>query len=397
MDTALEIAFGRMGLTSPNPAVGAVIVRDGTVVSIGGTGPCGSRHAEIAAIGAGGDVTGCDMYVSLEPCCHYGKTPPCTDAIIASGIKKVYAAILDPNPAVAGKGVARLRDSGIEVEIPGMLSQRAADLIRAFKKYILRKRTFVLAKSAVTLDGRIATRTGDSKWVSSEHSRYLVHRIRAKMDAVIIGKNTLLRDDPMLDSRPDSFSDGVKRYFLENRADVFGRDNQFLRSLLSSEISEYRQPLRVLVGLPGEVDFSRKFFRDDGYIVFERKDRLDHFLRNSTGLKSAVMRLNIVDIDARTNAEEIGLILEELADRGIMTAMLEGGGLLAGSFFDAGEIDQVIYFIAPKISGNGISPVIAAGKDEMGLSLPVRDVSVAFAGGDVLYLGYKDVYNFEMM
>ena len=196
---AFEAAFSRCGYTSPNPPVGAVVVKDGRIISSGGTQFCGGDHAEVCAINsAGGDADGAELYVTLEPCSHYGKTPPCTDKIISSGIKRVYLPILDSNPKVSGNGVRILRDNGIEVIIVEEFKDYAIDMYRSFFTLINKKRSYLIHKSAVTLDGFIADANGSSKWISNEISRYISHRLRAVNDAVIIGKNTLLADNPSL-------------------------------------------------------------------------------------------------------------------------------------------------------------------------------------------------------
>lgn len=397
MERALRIAYGRMGMTSPNPPVGTVIVRDGAVIATGGTGPCGTNHAEVCALeAAGAGAKGAELYVSLEPCSHFGKTPPCTGAIIRAGIARVFIPALDPNPLVSGKGVSELKDAGIDVIFMHDMAGFAADLIRQFKKYILRHRPFVISKSAVTLDGRTATPTGDSRWISSEYSRYIIHRLRAKVDAVIVGKNTLLRDNPSLNVRFDSFSDPVREYFNDSAPAMIGRENYFLRELLSQDIADFRMPLRVLVGLPDAPDLTANFFADDNYMVFETAARLDCLTR-SGALRGSAVSLRLVPVEAETPAEGAAAVVKELHSHGIMFALLEGGGTLAGSFLDAGEIDQFLYVIAPKIAGNGLSPVAGSGAALISESLHLRDVSVFPVKDDIFYNGYREQYNFEMM
>jgi diaminohydroxyphosphoribosylaminopyrimidine deaminase/5-amino-6-(5-phosphoribosylamino)uracil reductase len=398
MEMALKIAFERMGKTSPNPPVGSVIVKNDTVIATGGTGPFGSSHAEAAALAyAGGDCAGADMYVSLEPCNHYGKTPPCTAAIIQSGIARVFIPALDPNPLVSGKGVAELTKAGVDVIRMEEMADYAVDLIRAFKKYILRHRPFVISKSAVTLDGRIASKTGDSRWISSEYSRCLVHRLRSKVDAVIIGKNTLVRDNPFLNVRLGSFKAEVAGYFRGRQPGMNGRDNFLLKSLITEEPADVHMPLRVVIGIPDDIDFKGNIMADNNYIFFERRDVYDRLIKSNSSMQKKIESVNIHLVDAVSAAEEIKAVVDELARRGVMFAMLEGGGRLAGSFLDAGEIDQFLYIIAPKIAGSGIPPLAGTGVDSISEALVLRDVSVMPIKDDIIYNGYREPYHFESM
>lgn len=398
METALKIAFDRMGATSPNPPVGAVIVRNGSVVATGGTGPCGSDHAEVVALSrAGGECAGADMYVSLEPCSHYGRTPPCTEAIKRAGIARVFVPALDPNPIVSGRGIADLSRAGIDVVLMEEMAEHAIELIRPFKKYILRHRPFVVSKSAVTLDGRIATKTGDSRWISSEYSRCLAHRLRAKVDAVMIGKNTFTRDNPALNVRLSSFGDDVSRFFRETVPKMIGRENFFLKLLASGDVTALHDPLRVVVGLPGDIDMASKVMADGNYLFFERSEAVDRLVREHRPLARAIGAINLHRIEADSPDGEARAISEELARRGIMFVMLEGGGRLAGSFLDAGEIDQFIYVIAPKIAGNGLPPLAGSGVDAIADAMALKDVSVMPLKEDIVYTGYREQYHFETM
>lgn len=392
METAMRIAFRQMGRTSPNPPVGAVVVREGAVIATGGTGPCGSCHAEIEALSAaGGASSGAEMYVSLEPCSHFGRTPPCIEAIIRAGIRRVHVPLLDPNPLVSGRGVAGLRAAGIDVVLMEDMAGQAGDLIRPFRKHILRHRPFILAKFAVTLDGRIAAKGGDARWISSEHSRYLVHRLRAKADAIVVGKNTFIRDNPALNVRLDSFGADVPAYFRGREPEMRGRRNYLLESLLTGELGEPGAPLRVVVGLPREIDPARALFADGNYLFFERRETADRIVREGGKIGS----LNLQLVDAASPREEIAAIQEELHRRGVMFVLLEGGGTLAGSFLDAGEIDQFLYFIAPKIAGNGVPSLSATGADTIRDALVLGDVTTVQVGDDLLYCGYREPCHFE--
>ncbi|MCL1833916.1 MAG: bifunctional diaminohydroxyphosphoribosylaminopyrimidine deaminase/5-amino-6-(5-phosphoribosylamino)uracil reductase RibD, partial [Leptospirales bacterium] len=399
MKLACEIAFSRIGKTSPNPAVGAVIVKDGRIIGKGGTAIYGGDHAEIAAIkqakSSGCDTTNAEIYVSLEPCAHYGKTPPCTDAIIGCGISKVHIPLLDPNPIVSGKGVEKLTSAGVTVNVMNNHFDAASDLLRGFKKYILKGEPFVINKCAVTLDGRIASSAGDSKWISNEHTRLLVHRLRAKVDAIIIGCNTLIKDNPMLNVRADDFNLDIKNGLSESSNYINGRNNFFLSELLKTDIDDYKDPLRVLVGMPNDISPKSNFLRDDNHIIIANRDDVDAMLKQNDEARKDLHRLNIVQYETKSgksNEESINFVMSALKERGVMTALLEGGGALNGSFFNAGAIDQFIYIISPKLLGSGISPI--NGKESINVtdSLNLIDISTLQIKDNLLFNGYKYEY-----
>ncbi|MCL1864598.1 MAG: bifunctional diaminohydroxyphosphoribosylaminopyrimidine deaminase/5-amino-6-(5-phosphoribosylamino)uracil reductase RibD [Spirochaetes bacterium] len=400
MKQACEIAFSKIGKTSPNPAVGAVIVKNGRIIGEGGTDIYGGDHAEIKAIkhakSNGYDTTGAELYVSLEPCAHYGKTPPCTDAIIDCGITKVHIPILDPNPKVAGKGVEKLAAAGITVNIMNNYFDAASDLLRSFKKYILQGQPFIINKCAVTLDGRIASTTGDSKWISNEYTRLLVHKLRAKVDAIIIGCNTLIQDNPMLNARVNDFNSDIKAGLSESLNYINGRRNFFLTKLLTADIDDYNDPLRVLVGIPNELSPKSNFLRDDNHIIIANSDDVNTVLKLNNELKKVLHRVNIVQHEINSNDESIHFVMSVLKDRGVMTALLEGGGSLNGSFFNAGAIDQFMYIISPKLLGSGISPI--NGKESMNItdSRHLNGISTIQIKDNILFNGYKEEYNFKM-
>lgn len=401
MQRACEIAFTRMGKTSPNPAVGAVIVKNDRIIGEGGTGVYGSDHAEVTAIKDAGrngnDTAGAEIYVSLEPCSHHGKTPPCTDAIINCGISKVNIPLLDPNPLVSGNGVRKLTEAGIEVNIMHNYFSAASDLIRSFKKYILRDKPFIINKCAVTLDGRIAASSGDSRWISNEYTRLLVHKLRAKTDAVIVGSNTLLKDNPMLNVRISDFGDDVQGVLSECSGHIAGRENFILAELLKRTISDYNDPLRVLIGMPAGMPPDSNFFRDNNYIIIASDREYSSALRSNKSLKSMEAKLNTAIGEFNSHEDSVEFALNVLKGKGVMTAVLEGGGSLNGSFFNAGAIDQFMYVISPKVSGSGISPIIGKESEKMSDSLNLRDVSTVLIGDNLLFNGYKEEYNFEMM
>lgn len=393
MRGALDIAFSKMGLTSPNPPVGAVIARGDKKISSGGTSPCGGRHAEVNAIKSAAEpLEGAEMYVSLEPCSHFGKTSPCVEAIIAAGIKKVIVPILDPNPLVAGRGIRGLVDAGVEVVMAREWAPQASDMIRHFKKYILRNKSFIIHKAAITLDGRTASSSGDSKWITSAPSRRLVHRIRSRVDAVIVGKNTILTDRPRLDVR---FADFQREDDISLYSKISGRDNFFFDSIIGSPITEYKNPLKVIIGLPEESSgMDADFYRDGNYLIYAHKADKG---RHPPEKKRIIDPDRIVAIDSAGRADMIDLVLQDLAARGIMIAMLEGGSDTVSGFFDAGAIDQFIYFIAPIILGGGKPVIGSEGYKTISEGLRLNDLSVYRSGADMAVCGYRDIYNYEMM
>lgn len=392
MEQALRLAFAGMGGTSPNPSVGAVLVHDGKVVSTGATRACGGDHAEVCAIkGAVAPAEGCDMYVTMEPCCHHGRTPPCTEAIIASGVRRVVIPILDPNPRVAGKGVECLRGAGVEVVMMDEMASEARDLIRPFEKFILSGRPFVIHKAAISLDGRIATRTGDSRWISGEASRYVVHRLRSIADAVIIGRGTLEKDNPELTVRMNSFARDVRRRFGAGGRRIEGYANHFIKLLLESDaFNDSASPLRVVIGLPDGLAPELKIM-GDGRVLFIGSMEERRGLRRRADLEylrelEETGRLEFVE--GAGPAEIVDNALRLLHRRGIVMALLEGGGALAASFFEAGAVDQLLYFIAPRVFGGGVPVTNGAGVGAVDESLCLRDVTTVGLDGDVLYAAY---------
>ena len=315
---AIELAGRGVGQVSPNPVVGAVIVRDGAVLGEGWHEQLGGPHAEVNAIAAaGGDTHGSTLYVSLEPCCHHGRTPPCTDAILDAGIARVVVASDDPTEKAAGRGLGILRDEGVEVVVAdGELAARARLLNQAFRKHARTGRPWVLFKSAMTLDGKVATRTGDSKWISGEDSRALAHRWRAAVDAVAVGVGTALADDPQLTARIA----GVVR---QPRRVVFD--------------SEARLPLESkLVQAAPEVPLT--------VVVSRAAPRAATDALEMAGAE-------IIVATGENEQARVRSALAQLGDQGITAILLEGGPHLAGAFLDAGEIDEARLFLAPLLLG----------------------------------------------
>ena len=342
---AIELAERGRGQTSPNPVVGAIVVGpDGTVLGEGWHTAYGRPHAEREALAACGDADtrGATLYVSLEPCCHHGKTPPCTDAIVEAGIARVVVASDDPTEKAAGRGLGILRDEGVTVEMAdGELAARARRLNQPFRKHARTGRPWVLFKSAMTLDGKVATRTGDSKWISGEDSRRLSHHWRAEVDAVAVGIGTALADDPQLTARIE----GVQR---QPRRIVFD--------------SEARLPLdSQLVRGAGEVPLT---------VVVTR-----------AAPRTAVDALEIAgaDIVVATGANEPDRVRNALAQLGtadITAILLEGGPHLAGAFLDAGEVDEIRLFVAPVVLGGSSARDPLEGEGAERIAAAVRALSL---------------------
>ena len=316
---AIELAESGRGKVSPNPLVGAVISREERVLGEGYHGWLGGPHAEVAAIDAAADqdLAGATMYVSLEPCCHQGRTPPCTDAIRRAGIGRVVVASDDPSEHASGRGLGILRDEGIEVVVAdGELAQRARLLNQSFRKHARAGRPWVLFKSAMTLDGKVATRTGDSKWISSEPSRQLAHHWRAECDAVAVGIGTALADDPQLTARFEGVARQPRRVVFDSLA----------RLPLDSQLvsAARRIPLTVIVS------------------------------RAAPRAATDALHAHGADVIVATGENEPARVrsaLDQLGADGVGSVLLEGGPHLAGAFFDAEEVDEIRLFLAPIVLG----------------------------------------------
>ncbi|HEY3186467.1 MAG TPA: bifunctional diaminohydroxyphosphoribosylaminopyrimidine deaminase/5-amino-6-(5-phosphoribosylamino)uracil reductase RibD [Solirubrobacteraceae bacterium] len=319
---AIDLAQRGVGQVTPNPNVGAVVARDGEIVGEGWHQVYGGPHAEVNALAAAGDAArGATLYISLEPCCHHGKTPPCTEAIVAAGIARVVVASDDPSEKASGRGLGILRDEGIAVAVAdGELAARARLTNQAFRKHARTGRPWVLFKSAMTLDGKVATPTGDSKWISGELSRERAHHWRAAVDAVVVGIGTALTDDPQLTARVD----GVHR---QPRRVVF---DSLARLPLSSQLvrAASETPLTVVVSRAAP--------------------------RQATNALEAAGAEIVVAAGENEHAR-VRSALDQLGDREVTSILLEGGPHLAGAFFDAGEIDEVRLFLAPLLVGGRAS------------------------------------------
>lgn len=357
MALALELAERGRGFTSPNPMVGAVVVHDDKVVGRGYHEAVGKAHGEVNAIDDAGDsARGSCLYVTLEPCNHTGRTPPCTEKILASGVHRVVIAMADPNPDVRGNGAAALQAHGIDVAL-GICESRARRLNEAYIKYVRTKRPFVTIKCAATLDGYIATRTGDSKWISGESSRRYVHRLRHSVDAILVGKGTLHNDDPSLTTR------------LEDGDHPLDPTRIILDEDLS--ISENAKVLRldsdsdtVLVTGPG--------------VSEQKKIRVE---------KSGA---RVLEIPLKDGWIDLDLLFDQLGKIGITSLLIEGGSHVFTSALSAGLVDKVIFFYAPKILGgdDGVPIFRGQGPGSMDGSLPVKDVRFQRFDDDIMIEGY---------
>ena len=320
---AIELAQRGVGAVRPNPVVGAVIARDAAVLGEGWHREFGGPHAEVEAIAACGeeDLSDATLYVSLEPCCHDGKTPPCTEAILQAGLRRVVVASEDPSEKASGRGLGILRDEGVEVLLAdGELATRARLLNQAFRKHARVGRPWVLFKSAMTLDGKVATGTGDSKWISGDDSRALAHRWRACMDAVVVGIGTALADDPQLTARLPGLEGEAAR---QPRRVVF---DALARLPVASQLvaAAHDFPLTVVV--------SRAAAHGD-----------------TDALEAAGVQVLVATGENEPARVRSGL--DQLGAMGVASVLLEGGPHLAGAFLDAGEIDEIRLFLAPLLLG----------------------------------------------
>jgi diaminohydroxyphosphoribosylaminopyrimidine deaminase/5-amino-6-(5-phosphoribosylamino)uracil reductase len=353
MRRALELAVLGQGHVEPNPMVGCVIVAGAEIIGEGWHRQYGGPHAEIEALRiAGPRARGATLLVTLEPCCHHGKTPPCTEAIIAAGIRRVVAAQHDPFPAVAGAGVAALRAAGIEVEV-GLLEEEARALNAPYLKLLATGRPWVSAKWAMTLDGRTATRTGSSRWISSEESRRLVHALRGRVDAIMIGRGTARMDNPLLTARPPGPRTAL-RIVVDTRASL-PSTSQLVRTARDV-------PLLVAVG-PDAPSSERRRLESAGCEVFV--------------------------CPAETRAGRLDLLLAELGRRRMTNVLVEGGGQLLGTLLDIGQIDEVHVFVAPKIVGgeNAPSPIDGEGVGDIASAVELENARWQPIGPDIYLTG----------
>jgi diaminohydroxyphosphoribosylaminopyrimidine deaminase/5-amino-6-(5-phosphoribosylamino)uracil reductase len=357
MRRALALAENGRGAVEPNPLVGALVVHGGACVGEGWHQRYGGPHAEVHALAAAGEAArGATLYVTLEPCCHHGKTPPCTDAVLRAGIARVVAAMADPFPQVAGKGGALLSAAGVAVEV-GLCEPEARRLNAPYLKLLSTGRPYVHAKWAMTLDGKIATRTGDSKWISNEASRRCVHELRGRMDAIVVGVGTALADDPQLTARPPG-----PRTATRIVLDSTGR------------LPEESQLVRTAREVPALVAATPR-------IATEKAARLRE------------QGCEVLVLPEEAGRPAVAALLDELGLRRMTNLLVEGGGEVLGAFRDAGEIDEVHAYIAPKLAGGAGAPTAmgGAGAATIAEALMLAEWQVEVVEGDVYLHGRRGV------
>ena len=354
MALAINLASATEGQTSPNPQVGAVLVKDGQIIGMGAHLKAGEHHAEVHAIKmAGENAEGATLYVTLEPCSHFGKTPPCSNLVIESGIKKVFVASVDPNPLVGGAGIKKMRDAGIEVEV-GLMEEEAADLNKVFFHYISTGLPYVTLKSATSLDGKIATVTGESKWITGEEARKDVHQFRHTHDAILVGVNTVIKDNPSLTTRLEAGGKNPIRVILDSS----------LRTPLESRIVNDEAAETIIVTGAGIDVKKEKQFSERGIEI----------------IKLETAQIGILEM------------LKKLGERGITSLFVEGGAEVHGSFLKEKAFQQVITYIAPKLLGGKSAPAAFGGEGIAQLedTVPLEIIDVKQIGQDIRIIAEPD-------
>jgi diaminohydroxyphosphoribosylaminopyrimidine deaminase/5-amino-6-(5-phosphoribosylamino)uracil reductase len=350
MQRALALAEQARGRTKSNPLVGCVIVRDDEIVGEGYHKEFGGPHAEVLALKAAGDsARGATLYVTLEPCAHHGKTPPCADAVVAAQPARVVIAMEDPNPLVAGKGIAQLREAGIDVTV-GLCEAEARTLNEAWLTWLRLGRPFVIAKAAMTLDGKIATATGQSRWVTGLEARKRVHQMRNTVDAILVGSRTLMADDPQLTTRLDD--------------------------------CETRDPIRIILDAGEYLDGKRR--------VFTQESNAPTWVAVSDATRDYPFADDVIHVPGSQDTVDMSRLMTLLGERGVTSVLIEGGGTTHASAFAAGVVDKVAFFIAPKIAGgrNAVSPVEGVGCESMDEAYKLHKLTMRPVGEDWLAEGY---------
>ena len=356
MKRALLLARQVIGISSPNPPVGALVVKDDRVLGEGHTLAPGEAHAEITALSqAGIAAKGATLYTTLEPCCHFGRTPPCTKSIIKSGIREVKIVMVDPNPVVNGKCIAELKNAGIIVHVEDSGVEEAEEIAEAYLKFTYTGLPFVTAKFAMSLDGKISTASGDSKWITSEESRRQSRILRGQADAVIVGIGTVIKDNPQLTVRDDSNLPGKQ------------------------------PPIRIGVDSKGRIPLESKLLAEPGLSIIAISQSE---AQNTRRLSKAGVEM--ITSPGNDGSVDLHYLLVSLAARGVTSVLVEGGGILLGSFFDLGLVDKVVVFISPVIIGGegAQSPVKGIGATTMSDALKLKRSSTYPIGKDIVMTGY---------
>jgi diaminohydroxyphosphoribosylaminopyrimidine deaminase/5-amino-6-(5-phosphoribosylamino)uracil reductase len=356
MRMALELAGKGEGKVSPNPMVGAVVAKKNTIISTGYHAKAGESHAEVLALEkAGKAAEGATLYLTLEPCCHYGKTPPCTKRIIRSGIKRVVIALKDPNPLVNGKGIEELKKAGIAVDV-GLLKEEAAVLNEVFLKYITAGRPFVALKAAITLDGKIATASGESRWITGESARKYGHKLRSLSDAVMVGIGTILKDNPLLTVRKG--------------------------------IEKGKNPIRIIVDSKGKIPLDSRVFNSTEKARTNAKTIVALTELASPERRAAIRKSGGEILPVRNQNGQVDLehLMKELGKKEITSVLLEGGSLLNASFLKRKLVDKIYLFIAPKIIGGNkaISFIGGSGIESLEKAYRLTPARVRKLGEDIL-------------
>lgn len=353
MELAMRLALKAKGMTSPNPMVGALVVKNGRIVGRSYHKGIGLPHAEVVALDKAGKLAkGATLYVSLEPCTHFGRTPPCVDRIIRSGVKEVIIGTIDPNPLNNGRGIKILKTHNIKVKV-GFLEDKLSKLNEVFIKYITKRTPFVTVKVGESLDGKIATKTGDSKWITSDQARAFSHRMRSNYDAIIVGVNTILRDNPKLDA-----------WFAK------------------------KQPIKIVVdsqlSTPEDANIFNKF---SSVIIVTLPSKPGQETENR---KILSQRAKILEVKEKAGQINLRDMMKKLAQLEITNILVEGGGTLIGLLFDEGLVDKILFFISPKIIGGkeAISSVMGRGVTRVDKAVKLKEIKLRRIGEDFLIEGY---------
>ncbi len=373
---AFELARRGEGFVEPNPMVGCVIAQGAEIIGEGWHRRFGEPHAEVEALQiAGRRAAGGTLYVTLEPCCHHGKTPPCADAIVASGVRRVVVAMPDPFPQVQGGGIAALRAAGIAVEV-GLLQAEAEWLNAPYLKLVRTGRPWLIAKWAMTLDGKIATHTGESRWISNPQSRQVMHALRGRVDAIMIGRGAAERDDPLLTARPATVPRGTVPVFAPAKMGLSP-------SAPSAMPTVPRIAARVILDTQASLSCESQLVRTADQVPVLVAAGNEASAANCQRLRDAGCEVFVCD--GQTHAARLDALLAELGRRRWTNVLVEGGGRLLGSLLDARAIDEVHVFIAPKLIGGAAAATAVAGRGiaEISAALALESPQVRQLDGDV--------------